>query len=589
MADKTSITSQPAAAFPSPNPPPTPVPATSEKKMKSKPEEPRDTLREIFETVVFVVVLVLLLKTFVAEAFVIPTGSMATTLYGYQKIVTCEKCGLTFPLNCSSEVDPQGGAPRAFVRGGFCPNCQNKVAWSEGGGPDWNSGDRVLVAKFLYDRGRLWTPKRHEVIVFKYPENPQESNTAMNYIKRCEGESEETIAIFGGDLYVTKSLRYEHREPSEKPENRWMKDNMYVNDPAALQLFVDSIGRSIAGEPRPDDFSIVRKPPEVMLALRRIVFHNDFQPSDLAGKVKRWQYAGGSGWAGDDPKMPKKFTHASRGSAEPLDWLSYHHIMRDEILSPRVPKPEHPGPTNDSRRVISNTLGYNTGFTANQHEIEPVGTEWVGDLMLECDVHVAGAQGEFVLELSKGYDRFQARFDLSSGKCKLVRRTPDRQETILDEKDTPMSKTGTFKLRFANFDERLTVWVDSKLPFGDGVVFTPAKKFGPTAENDLEPASIGVRDATVEVSHLQLWRDTYYTNTGDAGNGHVTVAEKPLAPIQTFYVQPGHYFALGDNSSSSKDSRYWGLVPERLLLGRALVVYFPFWPFTSQTRAGLIR
>jgi signal peptidase I len=43
----------------------------------------------------------------------------------------------------------------------------------------------------------------------------------------------------------------------------------------------------------------------------------------------------------------------------------------------------------------------------------------------------------------------------------------------------------------------------------------------------------------------------------------------------TMYVQPGHYLCLGDNSQASADSRDWGLVPERLMLGRALVVYFP--------------
>src|SRR5215510_106272 len=62
--------------------------------------EPKDSVREIVETVVFVVVLVLLLKTFVAEAFVIPTGSMATTLLGYHKNVECPKCKFKFTVNC---------------------------------------------------------------------------------------------------------------------------------------------------------------------------------------------------------------------------------------------------------------------------------------------------------------------------------------------------------------------------------------------------------------------------------------------------------------------------------------------------------
>src|SRR5262249_41214153 len=147
-------------------------------KEKSKPEEPRDSLREIAETVVFVVVLVLMLKTFVAEAFVIPTGSMAETLYGYQKMVTCDKCFHTFPVNCSSEVDPSDGRFRD-VLGCQCPNCDHYMNWTKENGPSWGSGDRVLVAKFLFDNDHLWSPKRGQVFVFKFPENPQKGNTAM--------------------------------------------------------------------------------------------------------------------------------------------------------------------------------------------------------------------------------------------------------------------------------------------------------------------------------------------------------------------------------------------------------------------------
>src|SRR5438132_14171422 len=51
---------------------------------KSGPPEVKDNFREIVETVVFVVVLVLLLKSFVAEAFVIPTGLMAERVWGYE-------------------------------------------------------------------------------------------------------------------------------------------------------------------------------------------------------------------------------------------------------------------------------------------------------------------------------------------------------------------------------------------------------------------------------------------------------------------------------------------------------------------------
>src|ERR1700736_4651775 len=63
-----------------------------------------------------------------------------------------------------------------------------------------NSGDRVLVAKFLYD-SNLSPPRRYDVVVFKFPERPIENGTPKNYIKRLLGLPGELIAIFFGRLY----------------------------------------------------------------------------------------------------------------------------------------------------------------------------------------------------------------------------------------------------------------------------------------------------------------------------------------------------------------------------------------------------
>jgi signal peptidase I len=54
-------------------------------------------------------------------------------------------------------------------------------------------------------------------------------------------------------------------------------------------------------------------------------------------------------------------------------------------------------------------------------------------------------------------------------------------------------------------------------------------------------------------------------------------------PARTFFVQPGHYLCLGDNSTESSDSRDWGTVPARMMLGPAVWIYYPF------SRAGQIR
>lgn len=48
------------------------------------------------------------------------------------------------------------------------------------------------------------------------------------------------------------------------------------------------------------------------------------------------------------------------------------------------------------------------------------------------------------------------------------------------------------------------------------------------------------------------------------------------APDATFTIPSHSYFALGDNSFNSSDSRHWGIVPERNVVGRGLVVYWPF-------------
>lgn len=48
---------------------------------------------------------------------------------------------------------------------------------------------------------------------------------------------------------------------------------------------------------------------------------------------------------------------------------------------------------------------------------------------------------------------------------------------------------------------------------------------------------------------------------------------------QSYYVPVDCYWAMGDNSPNSKDSRYWGGVPRQNLVGRG---YFVFWPFTER-------
>src|SRR2546426_2088885 len=100
-------------------------------KTDSKVEASSDgNIKETIESILIAFILAFIFRAFVVEAFVIPTGSMATTLLGAHMRFTCRECGYTFDTNFPAQsngedIDIPTQADRAFKV--YCPNCRFQV------------------------------------------------------------------------------------------------------------------------------------------------------------------------------------------------------------------------------------------------------------------------------------------------------------------------------------------------------------------------------------------------------------------------------------------------------------------------------
>lgn len=484
--------------------------AKSNRREEQKPAPTSERhLREAIETVVFVLVLVSLLRLFGAEAFVIPTGSMATTLLGAHKRATCPECGHTSCVNANEEVEHG-----QLVRSAVCQNCRLPLDVSS---LPVRGGDRILVSKIAYEE--MAEPERWDVVVFKCPETGKPRD---NYIKRLIGKPTEQVRFDYGDIYVSTN----------------------------------------SGQ----TFQIARKPPGVQLAERRLVFDNDELPRDLlaSSAPRRWQP--GPGWVTSSDG--KSFT-----SAGGAGWLTYQHIIGGQRREGgAIPQ------------LITDFEAYNSG---NQDSTGAASVNWVGDLMLEARVGIQQLAGRVQLELTEGARVYRLVCELEKETVRL-----EQNGSVLAECSSPIRSGGDFTVRMANFDDRLTIWVDGRLLFGPGVELSPEgeAEAGP-ALGDLTPARIGVEGAVVTVSRLRLYRDTYYTHSARYPDYYIRYpSSNPKSTLtdwreslarskgKTFLVGPDEFFMLGDNSPCSFDGREWSrtsFVGRHLLLGRALFLYWP--------------
>ncbi len=357
-------------------------------------------VREVCESLIVALFLAFLFKTFEAEAFVIPTGSMAPTLKGRHKDVECSQCGYPFQTSASEEVDSSTNRRNGkYVVAGTCPQCWYTQYFSDDvPGPSDDrlapsyTGDRILVSKLEFDFRDL---QRFDVSVFRAPAEPR-----VNFIKRIVGLPNENLRIQYGDLFVQKDDSApvtSTRTPGV--EGRVNQNSMAPDVDLATTEDLDSnlLESSVLSD---EPFEIARKEYRYLRQIMQVVHDADYGVPvfEQLGWPVAWSpddpsASNGEGWVLSKEKNGRKYSCGQPSDGERVSltpsiglsaqpdispvtsdddqylWLRYRHIVpssEDWYFLSRGELPPHvseSGVVSCNPRLIDDFSCYNAGIS----------------------------------------------------------------------------------------------------------------------------------------------------------------------------------------------------------------------------------
>ena len=459
-----------------------------------------------FESLVIAFILAFVFRAFCIEAFVIPTGSMATTLYGQHWTFLCSNCGYEYAAGPPLYAQ----RPRRIV----CPNCHweldpfKKPEFS----PRSEGGDRILVFKFPYDLASTFLgPKRWDVAVFK---NPGDGDT--NYIKRLVGLPEEVLEIIDGDIYVA---------PAEKVDADIL-DVLSQPPPNRPVLAPDQRQRLDAV------LTIQPKAPAAQEALWMTLYDQDYPQTQEAARRFRKPFRPRRGDETAWQLEPREFKFD--GLDQPVDELAFAFKRVDDFYA------------------------YNTDYH-DRHAVSDVRLSAVVTPQAQC--------GWLQMEVTRQTHHFRLTLH-ADGRAEMLhsQSQPDgkRVEIRREACDVPPWQPGqAAQVALSNVDHVARFELDGRTLLTIPWPTTTAEPRNVGAQRWPE-ILIAAADTRLTVRHVRLERDVYYVSSPirqlhDRGYVNRDLVDAPGwgTSGRPVYLRQGEYFAMGDNSPGSLDSRLW--------------------------------
>ncbi|RME40535.1 MAG: hypothetical protein D6788_03115 [Planctomycetota bacterium] len=517
-------------------------------------------LKETLESLVIALILAFVFRAFIVEAFVIPTGSMAPTLYGAHGTIRCENCGFEFAYGVKDPDDPR----RSYrvVREGaraVCPNCN----YPNGALPvtderrNAQRGDRILVLKWPLDLGAAaLEPHRWQVTVFKDP-----SDGKTNFIKRLVGLPNEVLMIVDGDVFTVPLAELSDKTRAELDRIRHEK---YLLRTGKMRGVLRSPPPFVMAELE-KKMRIPRKTPAAQQSLWFVVYDHDYLPRNRGPRQPAW--------------LP------AQGNAS--GWDASHRRVRFEDR----------GLQNDFIALMGKDIGAFCAYNIYQRRYAPV-----ADLRVRFVLTPHTSTGTLRIRLEKRRRVFWAVIGMD-GTVRLVESTQvprDNDPPMAEAHIDPFVPGKPVAVSFENVDYRLAIRIGDREVLASSSDPQSPAYYGPNltdlrrvASGRTEPPRIYGEGGSWDLVHLVVERDEYYYH--DPAQRALRLSWAPpggwASPHHPILLREHEYFMLGDNTTASKDSRLWdevgphlvsrgedfqlGTVPRDQLIGEAFFVYWP--------------